>query len=107
MLKCVSEATAALYSVQVLPKDHIPAGDWHSQPACACACAMSSLGSEPAGEQLSEAPAESKLRLLVLTASGRFHLARSQIMEGDLLHSLQFLTCPHLLLKIISVFLHP
>lgn len=50
MLKCVSEATAALYSVHVLPRDHIPAGDWHSQPACACA--MSSLGSVPAGEQL-------------------------------------------------------
>lgn len=61
----------------------------------------------PGGEQLLEALADSELRARGLPARGKFHLARSQITEGNLLHSLQFSTCPHLILKIVSVVLHP
>lgn len=103
-LECVSEATVAPYLVQVLPRDHVPLQAYHSQPAFAYASDVLSQGSVPGGpvEAL-----ESKLRALTLPTGGRFHLARSQITGGNLLHSLQFLTCPHLILKIISVVLHP
>lgn len=106
-LEHVSEATAALYSVQALPRDHVLPGEWHSQRVSARASGVLSWGSVPGGEQLLEALAERELRALALPTGGRSHLARSQITEGSLSHSLQFSICPHLILKILSVVLHP
>lgn len=80
-LTCVSEASAALYSVQVLPRDHVPSGDWHSQPASARTSDVLSWGSVPGDEQLLEAVAESKLRAFALPTGVRFQPARSQITK--------------------------